>query len=427
MPGRSPVGIGVSTGLLFTSLLMVPDADAQHEYPYHQERELLVVTRGDEIVERLPCERIPLAGGDRWGNDHIRAHVGRTTDGTIYAEVGGGYGAYWVVGEVRGIIFASSDGGRTWQSRNVDLPDERVVGAFTVLDDDSFLAAATQPSDTTISYFRSKDRGQTWEPASEVTSEPFRNVYIDGNLVQLQDGTILSLAHYSVPPPEGAHFSQGTSVQYVLRSTDGGRTWEGGPDPTLWQPILDAKLTVAPVGPDSCIPGVGGTFPGCYETGLAELSDGRIAAVLRFSGPQYPWHEDYVEAWGGAEPDNIGRIFRQVMLSFSLDGGRTWEPMRPFVDAQGTPIIVQQETNGQMVETPDGRLVLIHQRRFGAYQLIARVSEDRGETWLPDEYRLSAGFGYSGSVVLDDGTIVTVTGQTLDGEHAAQAIRWRLP
>ncbi len=427
MFAKSSALISIWLTLLMGGLLMATNTDACADYPFHEDPNVLVVTRGDEVVNRLPCERIALDGGGRWHNDHIRGQVGQTSDGTIYAQVGGAYGAYWVVGEGLNVMFASDDEGRTWESWNIDLPEKRIIGAFTVLNDDSFLAAATGPGDTSIRYYRSEDRGHTWVQISELTCAPFQNMYLDGNLLQLADGTILSVAHYAVPPPAGADFSQGLGVEYVLRSTDGGKTWQGGPDPALWGPIIEAKLTVAPVGPQSRVPGLGGTFPGCYETGLAELSDGRVAAVLRFSGPAYPWHKDYVEAWGGAAPDNVGRIFRQVMLSFSPDGGRTWAQMRPFVDAEGKPVIVQQETNGQMVETPDGRLVLIHQRRFGPYQLIGRVSENRGQTWLHDEYRLSAGFGYSGNLVLDDGTIITVTGKSIGGNHSAQVIRWRLP
>ena len=142
-----------------------------------------------------------------------------------------------------------------------------------------------------------------------------------------------------------------------------------------------------------------------------------------------------MEAWGGRPADNVGRIFRQVMFSTSTDGGRTWAMMQPFADADGKPVIVQQETNGQLVPLPNGRLVLVHQRRFGPMQVIARVSDDNGLTWSHDEYRLSAGFGYSGNTVLPDGTIVTVTGQTLasqglegpNADNRAQVIRWRLP
>jgi len=63
---------------------------------------------------------------------------------------------------------------------------------------------------------------------------------------------------------------------------------------------------------------------------------------------------------------------------------------------------------------------------------MARVSEDHGRTWLPDEYRLQAGFGYPGSVALADGTIITTTGRCrcdINSEAAepggAVVIRWK--
>ena len=404
------------------------------EYPFHQNAAELVVTRGDKVVKTLPCERIVLNGNGRWNNGHIRAQVSMASDGTLYAQAGGAYGAYWVVGECRNVMFSSTDQGRTWTSWNVDLPDKRIIGAFAVLQDDTFLAGAIQPSDNVISYYRSTDRGQTWELVSELTSGPFKTASLDGNLLQLSDGSILSPANFCVPAPEGEDFSLSLVVQHMLRSTDGGRTWSQGPDPDLWQPLIDAKLFVGPVGADSRIPGPGGTFFGCFEVGIAQDADGRIVAAQRLSGAPWPWHKKYIEAWGGKEPDNIGRIYRQVMFSTSADGGTNWETLRPFADADGKTVIVQQETNGQMVPLADGRLVLIHQRRFGPMQLIARLSNDNGQTWSHDEYRLSAGFGYSGNTVLPDGTILTVTGQTLasagmegPGNNRAQVIRWRLP
>jgi hypothetical protein len=61
------------------------------------------------------------------------------------------------------------------------------------------------------------------------------------------------------------------------------------------------------------------------------------------------------------------------------------------------------------------------------------VSEDEGKTWGREVYRVSFGNGYPASVVLEDGTIVTVTGNSPfdsapeKGPYTAQAIRWNLP
>jgi len=413
-------------------------------FPHHQNPDEIVVTRGDKVLGSIPCERIVLDGKGRWNTEggycYTRGQVGRTSDGKMYARVGSAWGAYFVAESSLDVFFESHDDGRTWPGRwNVDLPQKRLPGNFIVLDDDSFLVSATQSTDSVVSIYRSTDRGRTWKLVSEIPAHPFEENYLDGNLLQLQDGTILLPLNFAVPV-EDEDFQTHTGLEFVLRSTDRGHSWHGGPDLTIWEPLIKARLSVLPKGPDSYMPG--GTFMGCYETGLAQAPSGRVLATLRFSGYPWVWHERMKEAWGGREPDKIGRIFRQVMFSASDDGGLNWEMMRPFADADGESVIIQQETNGQMVPLGDGRIVLIHQRRFGPYQLVGRVSIDGGKTWLHDEYRISAGFGYSGSVVLDDGTIVTCTGKSIasnilgadskggeevEGRHEAQIIRWKLP
>jgi len=402
------------------------------EYPFHVDEDQIVVTRGDRILGTLPCERIALDGNGRWTRLHavayLRGHIARTSDGNLYAHGGGAYGEYWVVKSCRDVFFVSENDGRTWSKGwNVDLPQERMIGTFTVLRDDSFLAMATEPADDVASFYRSTDRGQTWKLVSEFHAAPFNNVYVDGNLLQLQDGSIVVPTHFQVKAPEGSDWGLGLSLQFVLRSTDGGKMWQGGPDDKIWKPIIESKLTVLPVGPDSALPG--GTFPGCYETGVAQEPSGRLIAALRFSGPQRPWHKTIMKEWGGRQADGVGRIFRQVMFSTSQDGGKTWATMRPFFDADGEPVIVQQETNGQLIPLGDGRIALVHQRRFGPYQIIARFSVDNGKTWLHEEYRLSKGFGFTSSVLLDDGTIVTATGQSIsnDDNNRVSIIRWKPP
>jgi len=65
----------------------------------------------------------------------------------------------------------------------------------------------------------------------------------------------------------------------------------------------------------------------------------------------------------------------------------------------------------------------------GATQSCARISLDNGLTWLPERYRPIFGFGYPGSLVLEDDAIVTITGASLgdNGDpRQAAAIRWRL-
>ena len=91
---------------------------------------------------------------------------------------------------------------------------------------------------------------------------------------------------------------------------------------------------------------------------------------------------------------------------------------------------------GELVQLSDGRIVLLHTNRYPYPEgnLRARVSSDEGATWSDEYYVVTDGAGYSGSVVLDDDTIVTVAGNTQllpTGQEAEpwgmHTVRWRLP
>ena len=398
-------------------------------YRYHQNEDELVVTCEGAIRATLPCERIPLDITSMVTPEtghHLGAHIGKTQNGTLYCFVAEG---------VTSVLLRSEDGGATWIP--LDGTQRRPgMNAFTVLDDDTFCKASWLEGNEGIQLIQlSSDTGKSWEQASDIRSGVFDRVHIDGNLIQLSDGALLLPVHFVTPQPEGEPFSSGVEAQYMLRSSDRGRTWTGGNE-DFWRTLLRSNLTVTGVCREARIPGPGGTFPGCWETGILQLADGTIMAALRYSGAYQNWHAKYIHEWNGAEiPDVHGRRFRHIMLATSKDGGISWENFRPVQDGNGKTVLIHGECNGELVQVPDGTLVLVHQRRYprGLEQLMAHVSEDEGRTWLPDEYRLSSGFGYSGSLALEDGTIITVTGKTFCNQDSvpfsprmAHAIRWRL-
>ena len=96
------------------------------------------------------------------------------------------------------------------------------------------------------------------------------------------------------------------------------------------------------------------------------------------------------------------------------------------------------EAHGQTVQLSDGRLVLVHDRRYPHRQAetVAHVSHDGGRTWDRRAYHLAFGNSYPSSIVLEDDTIVTVadTGLLDEGGNLASstdlwtsaAIRWKL-
>jgi hypothetical protein len=356
---------------------------AQQDHPFYQDVDELLVTDGLQIVERRSCERILLP-------------------------------------------------------RTLDLSG---AGAFTVLDDDDFLLACGG-GDNLIRILHSQD-GVEWTERGQIESGLFDAHHIDSNLLQLRDGTVLLAVNLRLNPPWDAPLLSGQSPQYLLRSMDRGVTWSSYSAADFWTAVKSGEQSVQDDGPEFVWPGVGGTFPGVYETGFLERGNGQMMGAFRFSGPPRAWHQSLGASWGElpAEPDAHGRLFRHVVLGESDDGGQPWHNLRPILAADDTPLMAHGESNGELVELSDGRLVLVHQTRYaesfdaakggfrGRSTLSARVSDDAGLTWRRQRYRLMFGFGYSGTLALADDTLVTVTGCCLgdNGDpRRAAVIRWHI-
>jgi len=394
------------------------------QHHFWEDKEKMVVERDGEMAA-LPCERIKLDYPFLAGR--AEACMGRMRDGDIYAAVAASCGTGGEGIKPTQRLFRSPDGGYTWSGGPIELPGEDSMIAFTALSNNSLLVAATDPGRSKIRCYLSSDAGETWQVISEILATPFDQIG-EGvlSLTQLKDGTILFPICRWCKRPEGA---PNRFPQYVFRSVDGGMSWQGGGE------LEEADVKPVGSGPASRWPGVGGTFPGCLETHVVELVDGRLLAAFRYSGFPQPWHRNRVEEWGGKpEGDGAGRLFKHVFLGDSHDRGRTWENLRPLFDAQGRGLLVFGECHGQLVTLPDERVVLVHDRRYpyDRGETIGRVSEDGGMTWSRDVYHLSAGSGYPASVALEDGTLITVVGNTrFDARSrpiepwSVQVIRWR--
>ncbi|MFH1571803.1 MAG: sialidase family protein, partial [Gemmatimonadota bacterium] len=312
---------------------------AQADHPFYGRVDELLLTRGQVVVARLGCERILLPRAEGWPTHHVHGHLGRTDDGALHAVVAGGSAA---------MLWHSPDGGICWQGSDLGI---EAVGAFAVLGDDAFLLACgggRQP----IRLLRSMDRGASWVPLSEIGPGAFDALHLDGNLLPLRDGTVLLAASLRLDPPAGQPPGAGHYPQYLFRSTDGGATWSGGGDPAFWEGVRRGDRQVGDDGPPFTWPGEGGTFSGVYETGFLERRDGRVMGAFRLSGYPRPWHRELIAAWGEPPeaPDAHGRLFRHVVLGESADGGRTWQNLRPVLDAAGQPLMAHGECNGELVE-----------------------------------------------------------------------------
>ncbi len=83
---------------------------------------------------------------------------------------------------------------------------------------------------------------------------------------------------------------------------------------------------------------------------------------------------------------------------------------------------------GEFISLPDGRVVFL--KWYTPAAIVARVSHDEGRTWNGPIYLVRQIEGensgvYPSSMVMDDGTILTIS-STHEGTPL-QAIRWKLP
>lgn len=404
----------MGSSLLFTAsvLLGSPFAPCQE---FYDDEGVIVVERDGQVVDRLPAERIQLDYPELDARAEVNADL--DSHGHIWAAIGYSVGSQHqaTLGFER--LFHSSDGGRTWTSQTLPMTEDCHFIAFTVLDDDALLLVTAVNNEDPlwrklVRVWRSEDAGKTWQQTCEITSEPFENVG-EGflSLTQLSDGTILLPMCRWTDRGEEREL-----VHSLFASTDGGRSF-----PTAYT-----------------------TCPDSVEAHVIELLSGRLLGAFRHQRPARPGETaDEIRALGGdpewknpATGRQANSVFKHVWIGASSDGGRTWGEFGAVRDREGRPLLVFGECHGQLVQVPDGRVVLVHDCRYpyDRSEIRARVSNDEGRTWEPGTYHVSAGMGYPSSVALPDGTIVTITGTTrLDarfrpiGGWRAEVIRWRLP
>jgi hypothetical protein len=224
---------------------------------------------------------------------------------------------------------------------------------------------------------RSTNGGRTWsEPVDSLVNSPH-------GPTQLADGRLLYVGRQLWNPPERIGASE---------STDDGQTWRWlGEIPTT----------------------TGDDADNYHELHAVEAADGRIIAVIR----------NHNAATQG-----------EVLQTESSDGGKTWsDPRRTGV--WGYP--------SHLLRLKDDRLLLTSGHRRPPWGNQASISEDHGRTWSQPLVISGDGvgrdLGYPSSVELDDGTLLTawyeqlpVNGaeggsedQTL-GSAVLRLSRWRL-
>ena len=332
----------------------------------------------------------------------------RLKDGRIAAVLRGGGSHIDVRGRLD-LVF-SSDEGETWTAPRilVDGPNDDRNPAFGVAADGTvvlaYIVAYGYPANKTeeelrkigtgsflrgsgIYVIRSRDNGETWDPPSMISIFKGRYPSPYGKIVTLDDSSLLMTFYtgdnfHHVPMPTPGPLA---NYAYVIRSTDNGKTW-GSPS------LLGA---------------------GFDETGLIQTRNKDVLALMR-SGP------------GVAE----GMPRPALFLTRSKDRGKTWS----------TPERVTRELEipADLLELPDGRIVLCHGQRNYPMGVHAIVSSDGGHTFnLRDRLSLSwfannRDTGYPSSILRKDGKIVTLYYQMDDpADHPqsakCKAVIWEPP
>ena len=240
---------------------------------------------------------------------------------------------------------------------------------------------------------RSKDDAQTWTPEPElIFAHPFGGSQ-DPCMVQLRDGTIVCGSYAWAQLRGGAAEKVDATLRhgdfvflggYLVRSEDGGHTWEG------------------PIKPPP--------VPGCVTT---TVLDEKCPAYNR--GPMWQSRDGRL-LWAVAAQTRIAPRLSETHLMTSADGGRTWDYACPI--AQDGKVTFNETA---LYETAKGDIVaFMRTADFDDHTAIAR-STDGGKSFAPWE---DAGFqGHPHCATpLPDGRVLLVYGY----RHEPYGIRARV-
>ena len=267
----------------------------------------------------------------------------------------------------RAMLTWSTDEGRTWSkpATLIDTPADDWHPSFLELPSGTilcsfftYMGAGDFKADPSLAYrthvIRSVDGGATWQPETHPLPSPFIADESDGPMVLTKDGSVLLAINGK--PAEG-----GRESVALLHSTDEGVSWE--------------MVSTIATDHDLCEPSV------------AELPDGRLVLIARPEGD----------------------------ICWSEDKGRTWTKPVSFGMRLFAP---------SLCVTNDGTLLCLH-GSYGAGGLRAIFSIDGGLTWIAPAsnygFLVDRSYGYGKATKLADGSFFVVYLST--GGHAAKDAR----
>ena len=279
-----------------------------------------------------------------------------------------------------------------------------------------------------VDCWASRD-GLSWEKRSTVTRHEPNTVRMNhaAGVAKNGDLVVLCSGWTNVKQPERpkqAAFRDAILRSWVLRSADGGRTWEKREA----FPVPEAGWAeYVPFG-DIWVGEDGQLHGSCYH---GQFKDARQSTrtkawrSLHFTSEDDGWtwkvgstigprhNETSIFPLGGKRWLAAARVDRMELIR-SDDNGVTWQ--------EPEPVTEKSEINGHLMRLKDGRLLLSYGVRVdGRRGVCAKLSDDDGRTWgspMRLAHTVDKGdCGYPSSVQLASGAVVTAWYSNMTPEY----------
>jgi photosystem II stability/assembly factor-like uncharacterized protein len=320
-----------------------------------QSRRVLVGTaRGVTTMER---------SGDGWRiagealtDRHVGAILVEQHSGTVLA---GSYGD--------GSVCASMDGGDTWRRRDFGLTEHNVYSLEALeVEGRMRVFCGTEPA----KLFVSEDLGESWRELPALRDVPTVDKWSFPGPPH-----IAHAKHITFDPRDPATMYVSVEVGGLLRSKDGGETWEDVPG--MYEDVH--RLVINPLNPDRMYVSGG--------AGLWQSNDGgetwRNTTDLEHEIGGYPDqlvhhpnNPDLMFVASAKDSPNAWRAnpFAGARISRSRDGGATWEPL-----TNGLPDRMQGNVEAMCLEVTGGGEECSLFAATTAGEVF--VSDDAGDSW----------------------------------------------